>query len=392
MYSYERTNARVVEAIQFGDTLDPACQVFQVILRASDPRVYSDVETSADSGTSGTGARTVTVDQGGSYETPPTITVTGPTGSDFTVSEPSSGLTLTMSGLTLEASELVDVDIQQRIVTLTGGYARVRTTGSLPPVGLWMLDEAAGTTADNEQGDAARDGTYTGGFTLNQAGPFVGIPSVALNGSTGYISIPNVAALYPATTAVFEGWVKFDAVSGTQTVLDGITSNRGFRVTLNSSGMVVVRVGDGVTTSTMTALGTALSAGTWYRIYARANDFGVGFISVRDTSDVELQGRSGTFAVNYEAATAGGYRFGATLAGADFMDGNAAAFAIYSGVIDPILEYPSGATVTTSAYTYLQASSSRWANLGTASSTYTLSSTGLNTGSKLNVTHRDARL
>jgi hypothetical protein len=50
------------------------------------------------------------------------------------------------------------------------------------------------------------------------------------------------------------------------------------------------------------------------------------------------------------------------------------------------------ATVDSSAYRYLVSSSSRWANLGTGSSVYTLSSSGLNTGSKLNVTYRDARL
>jgi hypothetical protein len=45
-----------------------------------------------------------------------------------------------------------------------------------------------------------------------------------------------------------------------------------------------------------------------------------------------------------------------------------------------------------SAYTYLTASSTTWATLGTGSSTYTLASSGLNTGSKLNITYRDARL
>jgi ABC-type bacteriocin/lantibiotic exporter with double-glycine peptidase domain len=52
----------------------------------------------------------------------------------------------------------------------------------------------------------------------------------------------------------------------------------------------------------------------------------------------------------------------------------------------------SAATGTVSAYSYLSADTARWANLGTGSSTYTLDSTGLNTGSKLNVKYRDARL
>jgi len=50
------------------------------------------------------------------------------------------------------------------------------------------------------------------------------------------------------------------------------------------------------------------------------------------------------------------------------------------------------ATTTVGGYQFLSAPTARWANLGTASTTYTLASSGLATGSKLGVTYRDARL
>jgi hypothetical protein len=57
------------------------------------------------------------------------------------------------------------------------------------PVGYWRLNETSGTTAADSSGNG-HDGTYNGGFTLNQAGALLddSSPSVLLNGTTGYLS------------------------------------------------------------------------------------------------------------------------------------------------------------------------------------------------------------
>lgn len=80
------------------------------------------------------------------------------------------------------------------------------------PVGYWPLDETSGTNADN-LGSATADGTYTGGYTLDQAGP-AGLRAVELNGSTGYVSIGDVAALEFSGDFTMEAWISRDDITG----------------------------------------------------------------------------------------------------------------------------------------------------------------------------------
>ena len=390
MTGYERSSLRVVEAIQFGDTLDPACQVWQVILRASDPRVYSDVETSTDSGTSGTDARTVTVDQGGSYETPPTLTVTGPTGSEWSVSEPDSGLSLTFAGLTMAASDVMHLNTSDRTATYSSTYESVRLVSS-DLSALWMLDETSGTTADNAEGTSATDGTYAGGYTLNQAGPSAGIASIALNGSTGYVAVPHDASLVSSSLAI-EAWVKFDSVVGSHVIVDKTdTAVGGYRVTMASGSFdVVITNGAASYVIQTSAFGRTYVAGVWYHLV----------VSLNAASGVCTTYVNGEYAASGAASIAsssvslniGRRRDGAT----NYMDGNVAAVAFFASNKSPsealALYEASVAAASISGYSYLIANTSRWANLGTGSSVYTLASSGLNTGSKLNVSYRDARL
>jgi RHS repeat-associated protein len=59
------------------------------------------------------------------------------------------------------------------------------------PVSYWRLNETTGTSAADSNGP--NSGTYTGGYTLGQAGALPGDPatSVSLNGTNGYVSLPN---------------------------------------------------------------------------------------------------------------------------------------------------------------------------------------------------------
>lgn len=394
MTGYERLSCRVIEGIEFGDSLEPMCQTWQVVLRASDPRVYSDTETSTDSGTSGTAARTVTVDQGGTYETPVTLTVTGPSGPSHFIVEPDSGLQLEISGPQVLAGETLSIDVLDRLIEANLSYENSRLNfieGGASIVALWMMDETVGTTADNAEGTSARDGTYTGGFTLNQAGPVSGTSSVALNGTTGYVSIPNVAALY-ADPIIYEQWFKLDTVSGTQTLVDGITSNKGFMIDVLGGEIRLTHRDISGANETYT-VGAGLAISTWYRVVAILNrSTGPGprqIIQVYDAGGALITQREESGSTLFLPATAGGYRIGCTLAGANFLDGNVGPCSIFSVPVNGYVSSPESAL---QAYQYLSAASAVWANLGTGSTTYYLESDDLNTGSKLTVAYRDARL
>lgn len=71
-----------------------------------------------------------------------------------------------------------------------------RTVLNDSPVAYWRLGESSGTRAYDESGNA-RHGTYAGGVTLGEAGALTGDVDTAaeFNGSTGYVTVPDAAAL-----------------------------------------------------------------------------------------------------------------------------------------------------------------------------------------------------
>jgi hypothetical protein len=77
----------------------------------------------------------------------------------------------------------------------------VIATGQGKLQGFWKGSETAGTSAADSSGNA-RNGTYTGGFTLGQPRITVGIPDtdVLLNGTTGYINVANNASFWVPNT------------------------------------------------------------------------------------------------------------------------------------------------------------------------------------------------
>src|SRR5262245_11578252 len=95
----------------------------------------------------------------------------------------------------------------------------------------WRLGETSGTTAVDVIG--AKNGTISGGVTLNQAGPAVGNRAMAFDGASGKIVTAGTIAI-PAACSI-EAWIKF---AGAQT-------NRAFlsnRFTVQE-GMVFFSVG-----------------------------------------------------------------------------------------------------------------------------------------------------
>lgn len=391
MTGYERVSARVIDPIDFAESLDPLCQTWQVIVRASDPRVYSDVLTSSDSGTTGGGTRSVAVDQGGTYSTPTTLQVFGPTGSSWSVA--GENLNTSFAGLSLISGEVAEIDTLNRTVRLTTTYERSRL--QIPSnAALWMLDETSGTTADNQQGTSARDGTYTGGFTLNQSGFDTGIGAVDLNGSTGYVSVPYNAGI--ATSAfTFEAWCNADSISSTHTLFDcyNATGHKGFRIAANSSGFSGT-IGFQDNTNT-TSHPYPLETGAWYQIVLTR--YATDRVALYVNGQMIALFLSATSGV-YTAPTANGFRFGSTLAGSNFFNGRLAAFSYFNATLNDaeVAELYSQRNDIVeggdSGYQYLNASVTRWADLGEASETYSLASSGLSDGSKLRVNYRDARI
>lgn len=402
MADFERVTARVVEGVQFGDNDGPLLQSWVVVLRASDPLVYSDTLTTVDSGTSGTAARTAAVSNTGTYPSPGTLVVTGPTAATWDITDSDGNTRLEFENLahaTTSASTTIDLEARSIESTLPYSGSRLAASGINS---LWLLEETTGSTADNAEGTAARDGTYTGGFTLNQTGPQTGLKAVDLNGTTGYISVPYSADLWGGITFgthVFEIWVNAD-ITGTQTIADSISGGTGFRLELNASNQVIVTSGNGSLTPSTTSVtsSAALSTSTWYQLIFIAS--GSSGFSLYSNGTLIA---SSVLASGANAPTATGLRIGSRLAGANYFNGKIGPIGYWrSTTADPYLVDPttlldtllstSGGASTVNTFERLIFSTAKWSSIDTGSTTYTLNSSGLNTGSKLSVQYRSARL
>ena len=77
------------------------------------------------------------------------------------------------------------------------------------PVGYWRLGEAGGAKL-TDQTSNGNDGTYHGGVSRRQRGALRGASNtaVALNGTSGYATIPNSPSLNPRRSITLEVWVK----------------------------------------------------------------------------------------------------------------------------------------------------------------------------------------
>jgi hypothetical protein len=250
-----------------------------------------------------------------------------------------------------------------------------------------MLNETSGTTADNYETTAALDLTYTGGFTLNQPGPVTGIASVALNGSSGYL-VSSASTAFFAASFTIEIWVNCDTLGGT--VFAALGTGNDVSVTIDASGRVFCNVEYSISVETESVAGV-ISVGVWHHIV-------VSHDAVEKKSTVYVDGQNVTNA----APSGTGTRPSSTMTvyigyNVTYFDGFLAAANYYGGVVNAttaaaLYTLAQSATSTSNAYRFLSAQTSRWANLGTDAATLTLTSGGLNTGSKLSATYRDARI
>ena len=80
---------------------------------------------------------------------------------------------------------------------------------ALSPVAYWRLGEPSGTIADNAEGTAALDGTYTNSPTLGVAGLLTRDPNTAVAftiAGQNYVTVPDHASLKPSGAISICGW------------------------------------------------------------------------------------------------------------------------------------------------------------------------------------------
>jgi RHS repeat-associated protein len=140
------------------------------------------------------------------------------------------------------------------------GSAVAQTAGL---VSYWRLGESSGTTTCDSKGK--NPGTYSGTFTLGQAGAIPGDADKAtlFGGTSASVSIPPLASLNTGDTFSIEAWTKRGAL-GTNQV---IASKQGTAWTLlfnTTNNLVLQQNGVNIVASTTTAADTT----TWHHVVA----------------------------------------------------------------------------------------------------------------------------
>ena len=88
------------------------------------------------------------------------------------------------------------------------------------PVGYWRLQETSGTVAADSSGNG-NPGTYAGGFTLGETGPFGTETGVLFNGTSGYVTVPSASVLQLTSPFTLEIWASVSSLGISNTyVLD----------------------------------------------------------------------------------------------------------------------------------------------------------------------------
>jgi Concanavalin A-like lectin/glucanases superfamily len=147
------------------------------------------------------------------------------------------------------------------------------TVNANHPVGYWRLGESSTSAKAADASGNAADGVFGGTITLGQSGALVSDPDPAasLDGSSGYVQVPNAPALNPASACTLEAWIKTSvSPSATQTIAAKpftVGDKESFSLNLDTSGKADATI---VTTSgTYTAASTGIvNDGQWHLLDA----------------------------------------------------------------------------------------------------------------------------
>ncbi len=115
------------------------------------------------------------------------------------------------SGGTLTGGGTINANVTNNGGTVSTAYSGADVLAD-QPAAYYQLAETSGTTAVDSS-EHNLNGTYQGGYTLNQPGPVPGIPAVALDGMSGNVSVP-AGAVNNLTSGTIAAWVYLNNNTG----------------------------------------------------------------------------------------------------------------------------------------------------------------------------------
>jgi len=205
-------------------------------------------------------------------------------------------------------------------------------------IGYWRLQETTGTAAADELGTHA--GTYTGGYTLAQSGPFPGSRSVQFNGSTSYVQIAS--AVGDSSQRSVAAWVKSSTNQTSKAIFDetqgsGVIHAMTLRTGPNPvAGGLASHLSGGITGSNFSVLagstGCPLNDGQWHHVVVVVNEtVGVQWSATRTT--LYYDGQKVPASIRSDENYAGTSRNAPTVAIAPRIGNAAAASSYWTGYI-----------------------------------------------------------
>jgi RHS repeat-associated protein len=137
------------------------------------------------------------------------------------------------------------------------------------PSGYWRLGDSGGPQA-SDQSTYANPASYNGGATLSQSGALSTDPatSVSLDGTGGYVSVPDNATYYGSAQLTVEAWVKAAAWVANASMVNRRTAGNvgGFTMEVaNTSGQIALSAYVGSTWYSVTTPSN-LTVGVWHHL------------------------------------------------------------------------------------------------------------------------------
>ncbi len=115
----------------------------------------------------------------------------------------------------------------------TAAYANIVVADA--PVSYWRVGQPSGSVAPDTMG--VNLASHLGGFTLGEPGAVAGDTAVRLNGSTGYVKVPNSASVETGDEFTVEMWVKLGRLGAVQ----GLATKGSYLVSLDGANYVNLR-------------------------------------------------------------------------------------------------------------------------------------------------------
>jgi ketosteroid isomerase-like protein len=260
----------------------------------------------------------------------PAVAATGGT-SDITIGR-SSSATQYVNGVIDEvaiyAAVLTPAQVTSHWAMRLAGLSYPKTVQGDSAKGYWRLDLGSGTTAGDSSG--TNPGALVGGVTLGQAGALAdGDGAVQLDGTTGYIRVPNAPALQLAGDLTLELWVKLGSLATRQTLISKGYA-REFELTLETDGTLNFYQGNGTSYSNAWSSPGAVVANSWHHVVVTRD-------GATQTVRFYVNGAARGSGVPAIAATVGttDVTIGRSRSGNQYVNGLIDEVAIYAAVLTP---------------------------------------------------------